>query len=80
MEYGALEHGNEIPQPYYPDVARMARELVRQSINALDPINVQKRLQRNRIKEESEPCGYDLPWLHTLLPFDSRPWDYNLAL
>jgi hypothetical protein len=60
MEHGNWDHEDEVAQPYYPDVARMARDLVRQSINALDALNVQKHLQRRRIKDEAEPWGYDL--------------------
>lgn len=37
--------------PYYPEVAQLARELVRQSINGLDSLTLQKRLLRNKVKE-----------------------------
>jgi hypothetical protein len=40
--------------PYYPDVAEMARGLVRQSINALDSLALQRQLLRNKIKEAVE--------------------------
>jgi hypothetical protein len=60
MEHGMSEHEDEVAQPYYPDLARMARDLVRQSINALDPLNVQQHLHRRKVKDEAEPCGYDL--------------------
>jgi hypothetical protein len=60
MEHGSWEHEDEVAQPYYADVARMARELVRQSINALDPLHVEKHLHRRRIKDEAEPWGDDL--------------------
>jgi hypothetical protein len=60
MEHGNWDHEDEVAQPYYPDVARMARDLVRQSINALDALNVQQHLQRRRIKDEAEPWGSDL--------------------
>jgi hypothetical protein len=36
MEY----HGQALQGPYYPDVAEIAREMVRKSIQALDPINL----------------------------------------
>jgi hypothetical protein len=43
--------------PYYPDVAQLARELVRQSINGLDSLTLQKLLLRNKVKESSIfPC------------------------
>jgi hypothetical protein len=40
--------------PYYPDVAQVARELVRQSIDGLDSLVLQKRLLRNKIKESPD--------------------------
>jgi len=45
---------NSATGPYYPDVAEMARGLVRQSINALDSLTLQRHLLRNKIKEEIE--------------------------
>jgi hypothetical protein len=51
MEYEAdTDH-----KPYYPDVAQLARELVRQSINGLDSLVLQQRLLRNKVKESSGP-------------------------
>jgi hypothetical protein len=47
MEYGA----HSVNGPYYPDVAQLAREMVRQSINGLDSLVLQQRLLRNKIKE-----------------------------
>jgi hypothetical protein len=38
MEYGEGTHKG----PYYPDVVQIAREMVRKSIGALDPINLPK--------------------------------------
>ena len=40
--------------PYYPEVAQLARELVRQSINGLDSLALQKLLLRNKVKESAE--------------------------
>src|ERR1700689_742610 len=37
--------------PYYPEVAHLARELVRQSINGLDSLALQKVLLRNKVRE-----------------------------
>jgi len=45
---------NSPTAPYYPDIAEMARGLVRQSINALDSLALQRQLLRNKIKEEIE--------------------------
>jgi hypothetical protein len=51
----AMEYETDsINGPYYPDVAQLARELVRQSINGLDSLVLQQRLLRNKIKESSE--------------------------
>jgi hypothetical protein len=48
----SMEYGTEsADQPYYPDVAQLARELVRKSINGLDSLVLQRRLQRNKVKE-----------------------------
>src|SRR5258707_12030054 len=47
MEYEA----DSADRPYYPDVAQLARELVRQSINGLDSLVLQQRLLRNKVKE-----------------------------
>jgi len=43
--------------PYYPEVAQLARELVRQSINGLDSLALQKLLLRNKVKESPVPLG-----------------------
>ena len=50
MEYEA----DSANRPYYPDVAQLARELVKQSINGLDALVLQQRLSRNRIREGFE--------------------------
>ena len=47
----AMEYETNGPgKPYYPDVARIARDMVRGSINALDPLAL-KRL-RDKVEEE----------------------------
>jgi len=51
MEYEA----DSVSGPYYPDVAQLARELVRKSINGLDSLVLQQRLLRNKIKESPDP-------------------------
>lgn len=51
MEYET----NSVNQPYYPDVAELARELVKQSINGLDSLVLQKHLLRNKIREYLGP-------------------------
>jgi hypothetical protein len=67
----ALEYeGDSANGPHYPDVAELARELVRQSINGLDSLVLQRRLSKNRVEE-----GSGLPRLEgaypVLDPFDS---------
>jgi len=48
----AMEYETDtVKGPYYPDVAQLARELVKQSINGLDSLVLQRRLLRNKIKE-----------------------------
>jgi len=53
MEYGETAHKG----PYYLDVAQIAREMVRKSIGALDPINL-PRPSRDKVREEfsSQEC------------------------
>jgi hypothetical protein len=50
MEYGESTHKG----PYYPDVAQIAHEMLRKSINALDPINLPKPA-RDKVLEEFPP-------------------------
>jgi len=38
--------------PYYPDVAQIAREMVRRSINGLDSLALERAHLRNKVKEE----------------------------
>jgi hypothetical protein len=38
--------------PYYPDVAQIAREMVRRSINGLDSLALERVQLRNKVKEE----------------------------
>ena len=54
----AMEYGPEAPPreggslaPYYPDVARIARDLVRGAIHRLDALYLQQRLERDKIAE-----------------------------
>jgi hypothetical protein len=48
----AMEYETDtVKGPYYPDVAQLARELVKQSINGLDSLVLQRRLLRNKIKD-----------------------------
>jgi hypothetical protein len=48
----AMENESDaVDKPYYPDVAQLARQLVRQSINGLDSLVLQRHLLRDKIKE-----------------------------
>jgi hypothetical protein len=48
----AMEYETDsVKGPYYPDVAQLAREMVRKSINSLDSLVLQQHLLRNKIKE-----------------------------
>lgn len=67
MEYGETTHKG----PYYPDVAQIARKMVRKSIGALDPINLPSP-SRNKVREEfsAKECVPPAVTLHevSLLP------------
>ena len=45
-----------VDEPYFPDIARLARQLVNRSINGLDSLTLQELLLRDQVKEE--------PWFH----------------
>jgi hypothetical protein len=53
MEYDTDADSDSGAGPYYPDVARIARDLVRQSINRLDSLTLQQHLLRNKVKEDT---------------------------
>jgi hypothetical protein len=69
----AMEYGEDPIHkgPYYPDVAQIAREMVRKSIGALDPINLPNP-SRGKVKEElsAKDCTPPVAGLHEvpLLP------------
>jgi hypothetical protein len=53
----SLEHeADPATAPYYPDVAGLARDLLKQSIDRLDSLNLQKRLARHKVREATR-CG-----------------------
>jgi len=50
----SMEYDSECAdRPYYPDVAQLARELVKKSINGLDSLVLQQQLLRNKVKESA---------------------------
>lgn len=69
MEYGDMTHQG----PYYPDVAQIAREMVRKSIGALDPINLPNP-SGDKVKEEfsARDCAPLVVGLHEV-PLLPRP-------
>jgi hypothetical protein len=69
MEYGEMTHKG----PYYPDVAQIARQMVRKSISALDPINLPNP-SRDKVKEEfsARDCAPLVTGLHEV-PLLPRP-------
>jgi hypothetical protein len=51
----AMEYETDsVDGPHYPDVAQIAREMVRQSINNLDSLVLHQRMLRNKVKESSD--------------------------
>jgi hypothetical protein len=80
MEYGEITHKG----PYYPDVAQIARKMVRKSIGALDPINLPS-LSRGKVREvfSGKECVPQALTLHEvpLSPravFPAIPWRCSL--
>jgi hypothetical protein len=80
MEYGETTHKG----PYYPDVAKIARAMVRKSISALDPINLPSP-SRDKVREDfcGKECAPPAATLHEvpLLPrliFTTIPWRCSL--
>lgn len=72
MEYGETTHKG----PYFPDVAQIAHEMVRKSINALDPIYLPSP-SRDKVREEfsGKECVLPAMTLHemSLLPRPAFP-------
>jgi hypothetical protein len=54
--------------PYYPDVAQIAREMVRRSINGLDSLALDRARLRNRVKED-HPARFALAPCYTALAY-----------
>jgi hypothetical protein len=82
LEYGGTNHKN----PYYPDVAQIAHEMVRKSIRALDPINLPSP-SRDKVREEfsGNECAPLAVTLHRvpLLPrpvLTTNPWPCSLRM
>jgi hypothetical protein len=70
MEHGGIDHKG----PYYPDVVQMAREIVKKSIGALDPIHLPDP-SRDKVKEDlarADPAPIGVALQHvSLLPRQS---------
>ena len=71
--------------PYYPDVAQIAREMVRRSINGLDSLALERALLRNKVKEEHPvrfalaPCYTTLGYGRALALAYEQPLTYDAA-
>jgi hypothetical protein len=52
MEYESCSGQND--GPYYPDVAQVACDLIRQTIDGLDSVNLDLLIRRAKVKEEVE--------------------------
>ena len=75
--------------PYYPDVAQIAREMVRRSINGLDSLALERVHLRNKVKEEHPlrftpaPCyaddalAYERPAVYGSLTYDAARTDHR---
>jgi hypothetical protein len=73
----AMEYGDISPKgPYYPDVAQIARQMVRRSIGALDPINLPDP-SRDKVKEDLQrgeaPLLLAVPYVPLLPPQTCAP-------
>jgi hypothetical protein len=65
--------------PYYPDVAQIAREMVRRSINGLDSLALERVHLRNKVKEE-HPLRLTLAPCYTALALAyEQPLIYDAA-
>jgi hypothetical protein len=76
LEYGDTESTSG---PYYSDVAEVARDLVRQSINGLDSLILERHLARDRVKDVSdliaELCAKRGDWTATVwVHCPAPPW------
>ena len=75
---------DSVDAPYYPDVARLARDLLRQSINGLDSLSLQKHLLRDKVKEESGlDRGYSIAMEYNsngTSAFPQGRWSGNLSM
>ena len=63
----AMEYETVAPStPYYPDVAQVAREIVRQSIDRLDSLTLRRRMAGREVEEESHIvyCAPPVPLRH----------------
>lgn len=59
----SMEHADDCPLgPHYPDVAEVACDLLRQSIDGLDSLRLERLLDRSRVKEGSELPMTALGW------------------
>ena len=65
--------------PYYPDVAQIAREMVRRSINGLDSLALERMHLRNKVKEEYTVRFGLVPCYTALALAYEQPLTYDAA-
>ena len=49
----AMEHDDSREAPYYPDIARMARQMIKTSIDNLDSLTLRRHMSRNKVEENA---------------------------
>jgi hypothetical protein len=69
----AMEYETDsVSGPHYPDVAQIARELVKKSIDGLDSLTLQQLILRGKVKEEF--CLISLKPTHMTHELPSLQW------
>jgi hypothetical protein len=67
----AMEHPEEADNPYYPDVVRHARTLVKQSLQGLDSMALKQGVIGAQVKEDGRDLKPEV--LSPTAPFDVQP-------
>jgi hypothetical protein len=74
----AMEHPEEADSPYYPDVVRHARALVRQCLQALDSVALKQSVLGDQVKDDCR--ALHLAVLCATAPFGVQPPPTPVAL
>lgn len=67
----AMEHPEEADSPYYPDVARHARALVKQSLQGLDSVALKQGVLGVQVKEDGRVLKPEV--LSAAAPLEPQP-------